>query len=370
MAEDKRYWSRHAQAVKPYVPGEQLNDRNYIKLNTNENPYGPSPKLREVLQTVDLDRLRLYPDPNSQELRESIGAYFGLTPDYVFVGNGSDEVLDFAYRAFFDTAVTDSRPILAPELTYSFYPVFAEGNRMNYETVALQEDFRIDWRSLVRDDAQGVILANPNAPTGLALGLDELRLLLRELELRGQFLILDEAYIDFGGETGALLLDEFANFIVIQTFSKSRALAGLRLGFAIGRPSLILALEAMRDMVNSYTVDRLTQVLGQAAMDDWAYFQAGVERIVAGRKRFRKAATALGVRVLPSDTNFVLMEVPGLTGEAVYGLLRKRGILVRYLANPRLEPYVRVTIGQEQEMDAVLAALQEIMMREGTLDDE
>ena len=184
MAEDKRYWSRHAQAVKPYVPGEQLNDRNYIKLNTNENPYGPSPKLREVLQAVDLDRLRLYPDPNSQELRESIGAYFGLTPDYVFVGNGSDEVLDFAYRAFFDTAVTDSRPILAPELTYSFYPVFAEGNRMNYETVALQEDFRIDWRSLVRDDAQGVILANPNAPTGLALGLDELRLLLRELELR------------------------------------------------------------------------------------------------------------------------------------------------------------------------------------------
>ena len=161
-----------------------------------------------------------------------------------------------------------------------------------------------------------------------------------------------------------------SNFVVIQTFSKSRALAGLRLGYAIGRPSLILALEAMRDMVNSYTVDRLTQVLGQAAMDDWAYFQAGVERIVAGRKRFRKAATALGVRVLPSDTNFVLMEVPGLTGEAVYGLLRKRGILVRYLANPRLEPYVRVTIGQEQEMDAVLAALQEIMMREGTLDDE
>lgn len=359
---NKRYWSRHARSVTPYVPGEQLADRSYIKLNTNENPYGPGPGVTKRLQTIDVAELRLYPDPTSKVLRQSIADYFGIDAGRVFAGNGSDEVLDFAFRAFFDRVEVNSKPVLSLDLTYSFYPVFAEGNGIAYEAVPVNEDFTIDVANLVREESQGIILANPNAPSAVAMKLDQLDLLLTELGQRGRFAIIDEAYIDFGGESAVALLDKHANFVVVQTFSKSRALAGLRLGFAIGRPEAIAALETMRDMVNSYTVDNLAQALGTASMEDTSWFREITQRIVRTREQFMAEAKAKGLIVLPSETNFVLLAVPQIPGIEVYNYLRERGILVRYLSHPRLRPYVRITIGKEDDMAAVLAEL--IKMKE------
>ncbi len=364
MSEDsKRFWSQHARGVTPYVPGEQLTDQPYIKLNTNENPYGPGPGVKAALQTIKAEELRLYPDPRSAELRSAIAEYFGLTAQEIFVGNGSDEVLDFAFRAFFDRADIRPEPILSLDLTYSFYPVFAGGNGMNYETVALRDDFTLDPSALIRDEAQGIILANPNAPSGRALTMEALDFLLAELNARGQFAIIDEAYIDFGGESAVALLNKYANYIVVQTFSKSRALAGLRLGFAVGRKEAIAALETMRDMVNSYTVDSLAQQLGKASFEDTDYFRETTNLIVCTRERFIAEAKQHGFRVLPSETNFVLLAVPNMPGIDVYRNLRAAGILVRYLAHPRLEDYVRITIGREEDMATVLTALMQLKER-------
>ncbi len=361
MSEDlKRYWSRYARSVTPYVPGEQLKDRPYIKLNTNENPYGPGPRVREALKQADLDELRLYPDPRSTELRSAIAEYFDLSVAEIFVGNGSDEVLDFAFQAFFDQVSVRAEAILLTDLTYSFYPVFAEGNGIEYKTVAVEEDFTLNPQSLIQDDVQGIIIANPNAPTGRVLSLCELDYLLGELDKRGQFAIIDEAYIDFGGESAVGLLDQHKNFIVIQTFSKSRSLAGLRLGFAIGRKEAILAIETVRDMVNSYNVDTLTQIIGKAAFEDMDYFRRTTQKIVRTREDFIRQARQEGFNVLPSETNFVLLELPGMAGSEVYSRLREAGILVRYLSHPRIERYVRISIGRDEEMAKVLAALKEI----------
>lgn len=348
------YWSRLAASASPYVAGEQLQDRSYIKLNTNENPYGPGKKVADRLRQMDSSKLTLYPDPAALTLRQAIATEVDLDYRNIFVGNGSDEVLDFAFRAFFDDVHVCPLPILVPELSYSFYPVYAAGHQMQLEQVAVGDDFRIDIATLIRDDAQGVVLTNPNAPTGLALALHEIEALLSELEKRGQFAVIDEAYVDFGGESAVPLLKRYANLLVIQTFSKSRGMAGVRLGFAIGRKENILALETIRDMVNSYNVDTIAQELGIASLADADHFKASMQRIKRTRERFSRRAREEGILVLPSVCNFVLLGIKGIGGDELYDRLKTRGVLVRFLSHPRLVNLVRVTIGSEQEMDMVM----------------
>lgn len=363
----KTYWSRHVQDLTPYVPGEQLQDRRYIKLNTNEHPYGPGEKVLERLKAIDANKLRFYPDPTAYQLRLSIASKLGVNVEEVFVGNGSDEVLDFSYKAFFNPIEIDERPLLSPDPTYSFYPVFAQGNRMYAVTTEVNEDFTVDLDELISSDSQGVVLANPNAPTGQLLSLDEISIILAALEKQKRFCIIDEAYIDFGGKSAVSLLDQYPNFIVVQTFSKSRGLAGLRLGFAIGREEHIVALERIRDSINSYTVDMLAQDLGKASMEDDAWFERSIRSIVATRDRFTNEVKGLGLDVVESKANFVLVGIPGMTGLALYEALRQEGILVRYLSHPRLVHLVRVSIGTDEEMAKVLVVLKKI--QEGLRED-
>lgn len=359
-----KYWSSYVRRIQPYVPGEQPRDRRYIKLNTNENPYGPGERVRAAIANFNVDDLAAYPDPHATALREKLAAYYGVSAAEVFVGNGSDEVLDFAFRAFFDPREHTERPILAPELTYSFYPVYAHSQEINYETVALNADFSINVEHIIRSDAQGIVLANPNAPTGRALTPEDMERLLAALEAAGQFAIIDEAYVDFGGESALRFLDHYDNFLVVQTFSKSRALAGLRLGFAIGRKEQIEALERVRDTINSYTVDRFAQVVGIASLEDEAHFTTICERIVATRDRFTEAANAAGMEVPDSQTNFVLVARRGYSAEALCNYLRSNGVLVRYFNHALLSRYIRISIGTDEEMATVLQLLQELEDKE------
>ncbi|MBQ6173710.1 MAG: histidinol-phosphate transaminase [Clostridia bacterium] len=343
------YESRLALSLSPYVAGEQPKGRTFIKLNTNENPYAPSPRVAEAIDGL-ADSLRLYPDMDATALREAIAKVNGIPADRVFCGNGSDEVLAFAFAAFFA-----GKRLLAPDITYSFYPVYAQLFGVDYETVPLREDYTVDADGLMRGSP--VALANPNAPTGIFLPISGIRRLAEHCREHGAVLLVDEAYAAFAPENALPLVEEFDNLLIIRTFSKSHALAGMRVGYAIAQPGLIEGLRRVRDSFNSYPVDRLAQAAARAAVLDTAYTAESVRRVVAARDKCRGALLAAGIDVLPSATNFLFVRVKGEDAAPVQQALRGEGILVRHFSAPRLKPWLRVTVGTEADMDKVTEAL-------------
>lgn len=351
-------WSKRCQGLTPYVAGEQPRGRRFIKLNTNENPYPPSPKAIEAIQREAGDALRLYPDPACTELRAAIGETLGVSPDQVFAGNGSDEVLSLAFGAFFDP----DRPIRIPDITYSFYPVFADFYGLAYEDVPLKEDFTLPVEPFLRPSG-GVVIANANAPTGEPVDIEDIRRIVEADPHR--VVIVDEAYVDFGGRSALELVEGHSNVLLVRTLSKSAGLAGLRVGFAIGHPDLIAALNTMRDSFNSYPVDRLAQAGAAAAIRDVEYMRETAEKIVATRERTAEALKGLGFRVCNSRTNFLFVSCPGIPGRRLLDGLRERGILVRWWGKPRISGYLRITIGTDGEMEALCKAMEDLI-RENT----
>jgi histidinol-phosphate aminotransferase len=345
------FWSAVVHGLTPYVPGEQPKLANLVKLNTNENPYGPSPRVLDAVRAEAADTLRLYPDPNSDRLRAGIAAYHGVTPGQVFVGNGSDEVLGHAFLAL----LKHERPILFPDITYSFYPVYCGLYGIAYRTIPLTESFEIrvdDYRT----PNGGVVFPNPNAPTGRLLALDEIERLLAGNP--DSVVVIDEAYIDFGGESAVALVARHPQLLVVRTLSKSHALAGLRVGYAIGQAPLIEALNRVKDSFNSYPLDRFAQAGALASIEDPAHVEGICARVVATRTRLTAEMEALGFEVLPSSANFIFARHPAHDGAELGAALRERSIIVRHFKNPaRIAPFLRITIGTDAQCEALLAAL-------------
>jgi histidinol-phosphate aminotransferase len=349
------YWSPLVHQLTPYVPGEQPKISQLIKLNTNENPYGPSPAVLAAIQAELSDALRLYPDPNAERLKEAIATYYHVTPSQVFVGNGSDEVLAFAFQALFQHPPA---PLLFPDITYSFYPVYCGLYGIPYKTVPLDDDFRLQVADYRRPNA-GIIFANPNAPTGCLLPLDDIERLLRHN--RNTVIVVDEAYIDFGGETAIGLVNRYPNLLVTQTLSKSRSLAGLRIGLAIGDAELIEALERIKNSFNSYPLDRLAIAGGVAAFADRAHFERNRQAVITSRIELIAQLEQLGFIVLPSAANFVFARHPRLDAAVLAAALRERRVLVRHFRRPRIAQFLRITVGNPQQNAALLAALRQIL---------
>ena len=348
------YWSALARELHPYVPGEQPKLPDLVKLNTNESPYGPSPKALEAIRAAATDELRLYPDPAATKLRETLAAYHGVGVGQVFVGNGSDEVLAHAFAGL----LKHGRPLLYPDVTYSFYPVYAQLTGVVVETVALDADMRVRVEDY-RRPCGAVILANPNAPTGIALPLADVAKL---VEMHADKpVVIDEAYVDFGGETAIPLIARHPNLLVIRTFSKSRALAGLRVGYALGDAGLIEALERVKDSFNSYPLDAPAQAGAVASVEDEAFFQARLRDVLEQREATTKGLQKLGFEVLPSATNFVFARRPGFAGAALAAGLRDRAVIVRHFNKPRTADYLRITIGAPAQTERLLKALGEIV---------
>jgi histidinol-phosphate aminotransferase len=350
-----RYWSAVVHGLTPYVPGEQPKLANLVKLNTNENPYGPSPKVLDAVRAEAADTLRLYPDPNSDRLRAGIAAYHGVGADQVFVGNGSDEVLGHAFLAL----LKHERPILFPDISYSFYPVYCGLYEIAYRTVPLTESFEIKVDDYLTPNG-GIIFPNPNAPTGRLLALNEIERLLAGNP--DSVVVIDEAYIDFGGESAVGLVARYPQLLVTRTLSKSHALAGLRVGYAIGQAHLIEALNRVKDSFNSYPLDRFAQAGALASMQDRGYFESICAKVVASRTRLVAEMEQLGFEVLPSAANFIFARHPAHDGEELAAALRERSIIVRHFRNPaRIAPFLRITIGTDAQCAALLAALKAIV---------
>ena len=349
-----RYWSKQIESLDPYTPGEQPQDQQYIKLNTNESPYPPSPAVANVLQNFEVEQLRRYPDPESTDLIASLAANRGLNTSQIFVGNGSDEVLAHAFQAFF----RQDYPILFPDISYSFYPVYCKLYQIEYHQPALDSQFRINIRDYAADNG-GIIIPNPNAPTGIALQTAAIRELLADNP--ESVVIIDEAYVDFGAESASQLIAEFPNLLVVQTFSKSRSLAGLRLGFALGQENLIEALRRVKNSFNSYPVDSLASACAIAALTDEDYFQQCRQQVIASRERLRAELHKLGFEVFPSSSNFVFVRHARATAATLYHDLKSAGILVRYFNKARIDNCLRISIGSDPECDALVSALHKIL---------
>jgi histidinol-phosphate aminotransferase len=343
-----RYWSRIVKKIKPYVPGEQPKDQKYIKLNTNENPYPPSAKALEAIKNAANETLRLYPDPAGDELRETIAGHFQLKKENVFIGNGSDELLAFSFPAFFEPA---GLPVLFAEITYSFYPVYADFFGIPYRLIPVDEEFNISIDGYFQKNG-GIIIANPNAPSGRGLPLATIENIVQQN--KDSVVLLDEAYVDFGGQSAVRLIDRFTNLLVIRTLSKSYSLAGLRLGFALGSAELIEGLARVKDSINSYTVDRLAQAGAREAIKDEVYFLETVSRIIKTRERIAARLIKMGFHVIPSQANFIFISHSQCHGRVLFQKLREKGILVRYFDKPKIDNYLRVTIGTDEEMDSFL----------------
>ena len=348
-----KYWTDIVQQLNPYVPGEQPQDQQYIKLNTNENPYPPSPAVTEAINGYAVDDLRRYPDPESSELRQALAAYTGLECEQIFVGNGSDEVLAHSFKTFFQGR--DS--ILFPDIGYSFYPVYCSLYRVNYRAIALDSNFAIDV-SDYRQANGGIIIANPNAPTGITLSLAAIREL---LEFTESVVVIDEAYVDFGAESCQALINEYPNLLVVQTFSKSRSLAGLRLGYALGHVELIEGLNRVKNSFNSYPVDRLGSAAAIASLGDDEYFQQCKNKIIGSRNWLTEALTELGFEVLPSKSNFIFTRHSSYPASRLYAELKNAGILVRHFETPRIENFIRISIGTDDECLTLIEALKQLL---------
>lgn len=345
-----RFWSPFVKDLVPYVPGEQPKLSKLVKLNTNENPYGPSPRAIAAMRAEVGDELRLYPDPNGERLKQAVADYYGVQSNQVFVGNGSDEVLAHAFHGLFQ----HGRPLLFPDVTYSFYPVYCGLYGIAYETIALDEQFRIDVADYARPNG-GIIFPNPNAPTGCLLPLDAIERLLQFN--RDSVVLVDEAYVDFGGHSSIALIGRYPNLLVTQTLSKSRSLAGLRVGLAVGHPELIEALERIKNSFNSYPLDRIAIAGAAAAFEDRAYFEQTCQQVIASREQVVAAMTALGFEVLPSSANFIFARHPQHDAGGLAAGLREQGVIVRHFRQPRIEQFLRITIGTPEQNQALLAAL-------------
>ncbi len=347
-----KYWSETVRNLKPYVPGEQPRDRDFIKLNTNECPFPPSPRVAAAIREFSSDGLRLYPDPNSSALKESLAKTYEVAANQVFVGNGSDEVLAFAFKTFFDQAA----PILFPDITYSFYTVYCDLFDIEYEAIALNDAYEIDLDDYRRSNG-GIIFANPNAPTGIELSRAQIEALAQDNT--ESVIIVDEAYTDFGTESAVELINKYPNLLVIQTFSKSRSLAGIRLGYAFGDSDLIAGLERVKNSFNCYPIDSLASACAIAALEDREYFEATCSKIIDIRSWLTEILTQRGFRVLPSNTNFLLASHPDIPAAQLYASLKQQGVLVRYFNKPRIDNFIRITIGTREEVEQLVALLPE-----------
>ena len=346
--------SKRMKKLKPYVPGEQPQDRKYLKLNTNENPYPPSPQVKNFLQNLDADPLRLYPDPLAIKLREKIGERYGLNKDQVFVSNGSDEALSFCFYTLFDGL---NGKLLFPEVTYSFYPVYCDYYGIEYEKIPVTRKLAIPVEEFVkRKGSCGLVFANPNAPTGTYLTLKDILYLLENYPPEKPVLV-DEAYIDFGGESAVPLLRDHKNLLLVRTFSKSMCLAGVRLGFVMAGKELIDALVTVKDSFNSYPVSTLTQKIGEIALSDESYYRSINNKIIAVRESFSSDLGKLGWTVLPSKANFVFTGKQGVPGKEIYMKLKERGILVRHFDAEKVRDFVRITIGAPEDMERLLGQM-------------
>ena len=348
-----RFWSPFVKDLVPYVPGEQPKLSKLVKLNTNENPYGPSPKAIAAMQAEIGDSLRLYPDPNGEHLKQAVADYYGVQPGQVFVGNGSDEVLAHAFHGLFQ----HGKPLLFPDVTYSFYPVYCGLYGVDYEAIALDAQFQIDVADYSRPNG-GIIFPNPNAPTGCLLALEAIERLLQANP--DSVVLVDEAYIDFGGTSAIALVDRYPNLLVTQTLSKARSLAGLRVGLAVGHPDLIEALERIKNSFNSYPLDRIAIAGAAAAFEDREYFEQTCQQVIASREAVVSSMQALGFEVLPSAANFIFARHPQRDAAELAAGLREQGVIVRHFKQPRIDQYLRITIGTPEQNQALLNALKGI----------
>lgn len=352
-----REWTKNLRNIEPYVPGEQSKDKDIVKINANENPYPPSPKAAEVLKSFDTNKLRFYPSANSTKLKEAIAKYYKVDVSNVFVGNGSDDVLAVAFQSFFNS----EKPIVYPDLTYSFYPVWCSLFGIKYKNYPVGDDFRINPEDY-KEKNGGVVIPNPNAPTSLGEGLDFVEKILNYNQ--DSVVIIDEAYVDFGGTSSIPLIDKHENLLVTGTFSKSRSLAGLRIGFAIGSKALIDVMEAVKNSYNSYTVDSLSIEMGAASIEDDEYFKSTCKKVIKTRERVTLELEKLGFDVLDSQTNFIFVTHNKHNMKSLFEYLKTQKVFIRYFSLPRIENYVRITIGTNEEMDIFLEKTKEFILND------
>lgn len=352
----KDLWKKNLRDIEPYVPGEQSKDRDIVKINANENPYPPSPKAVEALNNFDTGKLRFYPQANATALKQAIAEYYKVKTENVFVGNGSDDVLALAFQSFFNS----DKPIAYPDITYSFYPVWCRLLGIEYVNYPLDENFRINVEDYKAENG-GVVIPNPNAPTSIGEGREFVERLMEYNQ--DSVVIIDEAYCDFGGVSSVPLIEKYENLLVTGTFSKSRSLAGMRIGFAIGSKTLIDTLEAVKNSYNSYTVDALSIAMGIEAMKDVEYFNETISKIIATRTRVTEELRSLGFEVLDSQTNFIMATHKDYDMKEMFEYLKKNKIFIRYFNQPRINKYVRITIGTDEEMDKFLQGVKDFINR-------
>lgn len=349
-----KFFSERFSSLKAYTPGEQPRDKKYIKLNTNESPYPPAPEVVKAINANEVSDLRLYPDPTCKEFRSVIAEYLGVEPKNIVCGNGSDEILAFIYMAYCDSETG----VCYPDISYGFYPVFANLFGVDALEIPLAEDFSInvdDYKNIGRT----IIIANPNAPTGLCLTLEEIEKLLNTNP--NNVVVIDEAYVDFGGTSAVALTKKYDNLIVVQTFSKSRSLAGGRLGFAVANETLIADLETLRYSINPYNINRMTLVVGKTSIENQSYYDNNCKKIIATREKTVAELNALGFEILNSKANFLFVRNDKMSGGEIYSQLKKRGVLVRHFNKPRIDDYVRITIGTDEQMECLVKELKEML---------
>ena len=349
-------WEENVRKVVPYVAGEQPNRPNMIKLNTNECPYPPAPGVRKAAENMESAALRLYPNSNAQPLVDELAAYYGVKPEQVFVGVGSDDVLSMAFLTFFNSG----KPVLFPDVTYSFYDVWADLYRIPYHTCALDENWHMNPEDYKQPNG-GVIFPNPNAPTGVEMPLSEIE----EIVAKNpeSIVIVDEAYVDFGATSALPLIEKYDNLLVVQTFSKSRSLAGMRIGYAFGNPELIKYLNDVKYSFNSYTMDRTTLATGVAAIEDQAYFQETCAKIIATREWTKKELAAMGFSFPDSKTNFIFASHESCPASELFGALRQEHIYARYFLKPRIDNHLRITVGTQEEMEKLIEFLKKYLKK-------
>lgn len=347
-------WESYVRKVVPYTPGEQPQVTDVVKLNTNENPYPPSPSVRAILEDFEYGRMRLYPDPDSSVLVDAIAKRYNVKSSQVFAGVGSDDVLAIAFMTFFGS----EKPVIFPNITYSFYDVWADVYRIPYKQIPLNSDFTINREDYITENG-GIVIANPNAPTGVMETIENIEYIVKNNP--DSVVIIDEAYVDFGGESCLPLVEKYENLLVVQTYSKSRSMAGMRIGFAIGSEKLIKYMNDVKFSINSYTMNPITQLCGAASMDDEEYFRETVDRIIATRERSKARLADLGFVFPDSKTNFIFASPQKVSAQVIFEELKKRNIFVRYWNKPIICDYLRISIGTDEEMDRLFNALEEII---------
>ena len=348
-----RFLNEQYRSLNAYTPGEQPRDMQYIKLNTNESPYPPAPSVVAAMNGEQVELLRLYSDPTAKELKEKLASLYEVKPENVFVSNGSDEVLNFAFMAF------GGQGVVFPEISYGFYEVYADLYRLDYEKIPLKADFSLDYENYCGRNKM-VVIANPNAPTGMSIPVSRIEQILKTNP--NSLVLIDEAYVDFGGESALKLIGRYDNLLVTRTFSKSRCLAGGRLGYAFASPAIIEDLEKIKYSTNPYNINRLTLLLGAATVDAEAYYREKCGEIMETRAWTKKQLEKLGFTVLPSDTNFLFAKTPDMDGGQLYEYLKTRGILVRHFTNPKISQFNRITIGTKEQMETFINTLKEVLL--------